>query len=364
MSTVFDLTDRSLSPAIQWDGQQLTLLDQRKLPNEVIYLDIPSAAAAADAIRDMVVRGAPAIGITAAYGIALAARALGQRAAAVSDWSAALDQDLAVLAASRPTAVNLFWAIRRMRGVLSEAVADMPARLAVEAEAIHREDLAANQAMGDFGATLIAEGRGVLTHCNAGALAPGGYGTAVGVIRSAWRDGRLKQVFADETRPWLQGARLTAWELLEAGIPVNLVADGASAWLMKQGQVQAVVVGSDRIAANGDVANKIGTYAAALAARAHGVRFIVAAPISTIDPDTPNGASIPIETRTENELLELSGCRVAAPGAHAWNPVFDVTPADLVDFIVTEHGIIERPDRAKIAAHLASAAAARAEARN
>ncbi len=358
MSTVFDLTDRSLSPAIQWDGQHLTLLDQRKLPGEVIYLDIPTAAAAADAIRDMVVRGAPAIGITAAYGVALAARAAGQARGAVSDWAAALSKDLEVLAASRPTAVNLFWAIKRMRGVLAEAVADMPARLVVEAEAIHREDLAANQAMGDFGATLIAEGSGVLTHCNAGALATGGYGTALGVIRSAWRDGRLKQVFADETRPWLQGARLTAWELLEAGIPVNLVADGASAWLMKQGQVQAVVVGSDRIAANGDVANKIGTYAAALAARAHGVRFIVAAPISTIDPETPDGASIPIETRTENELLELSGCRVAAPGAHAWNPVFDVTPANLVDFIVTEHGIIERPDRAKIAAHLASAAAA------
>jgi methylthioribose-1-phosphate isomerase len=358
MSTVFDLTDRSLSPAIQWDGQHLTLLDQRKLPGEVIYLDIPTAAAAADAIRDMVVRGAPAIGITAAYGVALAARAAGQAGGAVSDWAAALSKDLEVLAASRPTAVNLFWAIKRMRGVLAEAVADMPARLVVEAEAIHREDLAANQAMGDFGATLIAEGSGVLTHCNAGALATGGYGTALGVIRSAWRDGRLKQVFADETRPWLQGARLTAWELLEAGIPVNLVADGASAWLMKQGQVQAVVVGSDRIAANGDVANKIGTYAAALAARAHGVRFIVAAPISTIDPETPDGASIPIETRTENELLELSGCRVAAPGAHAWNPVFDVTPANLVDFIVTEHGIIERPDRAKIAAHLASAAAA------
>ncbi len=345
-----ELTDRALTPAIQWDGAHLTLLDQRKLPAEVIYLDIPTAAAAATAIRDMVVRGAPAIGITAAYGVALAARALGS----AKDWAAALQDDLERLAASRPTAVNLFWALKRMRGLLQEAVVDLPARLVAEAEAIHREDLAANRAMGDFGATLIAEGSGVLTHCNAGALATGGYGTAVGVIRSAWRDGRLRQVYADETRPWLQGARLTAWELLEAGIPVNLVADGAAAWLMKQGRVQAVVVGSDRIAANGDVANKIGTYSAALAARAHGVRFIVAAPISTIDPETPDGASIPIETRHETELLELSGCRIAAPGAHAWNPVFDVTPAELVDFIVTERGIIECPDAAKIAAHLAA----------
>ncbi|MCB1864121.1 MAG: S-methyl-5-thioribose-1-phosphate isomerase [Chromatiales bacterium] len=345
-------TDVAGVQPIRWDGVALELLDQRRLPREEIWLRLESSAAVASAIRDMVVRGAPAIGIAAAYGVVLAARSAIERDPL--RWREALAPALAELNAARPTAVNLAWAIARMRAVLAGSDDAPLAALDAQARRIHGEDLQANLAMGDFGAQLIGEAQAVLTHCNAGALATGGYGTALGVIRSAWRDRRIQRVFADETRPWLQGARLTAWELVREGIPVDLIAEGAAAALMAQGRVQWVVVGSDRIAANGDVANKIGTYALAVLARHHGVRFMVAAPVSTIDPATPTGADIPIETRAADELLGcMGGGRIAADGAGAWNPVFDVTPAALVDAIVTERGVIERPDAAAIAAHLA-----------
>jgi methylthioribose-1-phosphate isomerase len=336
---------------IAWREDALWLIDQRLLPGrreEIVCRDVAAAAAA---IRDMAVRGAPAIGITAAYGVVLAARA--RYARSPKTWREDIEADLALLAATRPTAVNLFWAIDRMRRAIAGCTAapDPVPVLLAEARRIHEEDIAANQRMGELGAALIKDDPGaVLTHCNAGALATGGYGTALGVIRSAWTAGSINRVYADETRPWLQGARLTAWELMEDGIPVTLVAEGAAAWLMKQGEVRWLIVGSDRIAANGDVANKIGTYHAALAARHHGVRVMVVAPTSTVDMATPNGEAIPIETRASTELLTLGGAAVAAPGASAWNPVFDVTPASLVHVIVTEKGVVLAPDAGKMAA--------------
>jgi len=333
--------------AVLWDGAILKLLDQRRLPRESLYLNIPDAATAADAIREMVVRGAPAIGITAAYGVVLAARS---KPADTTDWLAALSPDLERLAASRPTAVNLFWALARMKDVIAAGGDDMPARLELEARRIHEDDLAANRRMGELGAALMDPAEAVLTHCNTGSLATGGYGTALGVIRSAFAAKRITKVFADETRPWLQGARLTAWELVQDGIPVDLICEGAAASLMREGQVGWVVVGADRIAANGDTANKIGTYGLAVLARHHGVRFMVVAPTSTIDMDTPDGAGIPIEQRPVSEVLSLAGQPVAAEGASAWNPAFDVTPAELIDAIVTEKGVVERPDRAKMTA--------------
>lgn len=333
--------------AIDWSGGQLRLLDQRILPKVEKYLSFDDSASVADAIREMVVRGAPAIGITAAYATVLSARARYQQSP--NDWRSRFNKDLDQLLAARPTAVNLFWAIQRMRTVAASLEADPQAALLAEARAIHEADIAANHKMGELGASLIEPGSGVLTHCNAGALATGGYGTALGVIRSAWSAGKLTEVFADETRPWLQGARLTAWELLKDKIPVTLLTDAAAAHLMKSGKVQCVVVGSDRIAANGDVANKIGTYSAAIAARHHGVKFIVAAPASTVDMNAVSGADIPIETRAEQEILELGAQPVAASGARAWNPAFDITPADLVDAIVTERGIVLEPTTAKVA---------------
>ncbi|HNB90327.1 MAG TPA: S-methyl-5-thioribose-1-phosphate isomerase, partial [Plasticicumulans sp.] len=254
-----------------------------------------------------------------------------------------------------PTAVNLFWAIARMRGridALPAGVDPLPALLA-EADAILAEDIAANRRMGELGAALIEPGRALLTHCNTGSLATGGYGTALGVIRSAWAGGRLTAVCADETRPWLQGARLTAWELVQDGIPVTLIAEGAAAHRMKQGDIGWVVVGADRITADGSAANKIGTYGLAVLARFHGVRFMVVAPSSTIDMSLASGGDIPIEMRAPAELLELGGTRVAAEGAQAWNPSFDVTPAALIDAIVTERGVVLAPDAAKMAALMA-----------
>jgi methylthioribose-1-phosphate isomerase len=333
--------------AVYWTGDHLRLLDQRVLPRESVYLDIPDAAATAQAIRDMVVRGAPAIGITAAYGVVMAARALPPDTA---DWLVALKPDLERLAAARPTAVNLFWALARMRRVIGAGGADVPGRLEAEARRIHEEDVAANRRMGELGAALMDPAEAVLTHCNTGSLATGGYGTALGVIRSAYGQKRIGRVYADETRPWLQGSRLTAWELVQDGIPVDLICEGAAASLMRAGRVGWVVVGADRIAANGDTANKIGTYALAVLARHHGVRFMVVAPTSTIDMDTPDGAGIPIEERAAAEVLSLAGRPVAAEGAGAWNPAFDVTPAELIDAIVTERGVVERPDRAKMTA--------------
>ena len=322
--------------AVQWKSDHLRLLDQRRLPLGEEWLDCRNAPEVAEAIRDLVVRGAPAIGIAAAWGVVLAA----QR-------DDPLAEALTTLRAARPTAVNLAWALDRMRARI-DAGADAAA-LAREAQAIQDEDLAANRAMGALGAALIESGSGVLTHCNTGSLATAGYGTALGVIRAGYESGNIARVFAGETRPWLQGARLTMWELQRDGIPATLIADSAAAHLMKSGQVQWVIVGADRIAANGDTANKIGTYQLAIAARHHGVRFMVVAPSATIDMATATGDSIAIEARDPLELLHHAGQRTTAENAQAWNPVFDVTPHALIDVLVTERGTIERPDAAALA---------------
>ena len=339
---------RESTQAICWQDGHLELLDQRLLPREVRYIAYHDADSAAEAIRSMVVRGAPAIGITAAYAVALSARSHHARAA--QGWREGVTADLAMLRETRPTAVNLMWALDVMGAACAGIEGDPYPPLLALAIRLHEEDLAANRAMGDFGATLIAPGSGVMTHCNAGALATAGYGTALGVIRSGWRDGRINAVYAGETRPWLQGARLTAWELMQDGIDVTLIGDSAAAWLMAQGRVQWVITGADRVAANGDTANKIGTYGLATLARAHGVRFMIAAPLSTVDIATASGADIVIEHRDGRELTQLGGVEVAAPGVRALNPVFDVTPADLIDALVTEKGVIERPNAARIAA--------------
>jgi methylthioribose-1-phosphate isomerase len=334
--------------AIVWQDDDFHLLDQRYLPDQETYLALTTAAEVADAIRDMVVRGAPAIGVTAAYGVVLAGRDAFQQAG--EGWKRAAMPALAGLRCSRPTAVNLFWALDRMERLIEQLPAseDPSPALLKEAQQIHREDVAANRKMGVLGASLIEASTGVITHCNAGALATGGYGTALGVIRAAHERNLIERVYADETRPWLQGARLTAWELLHDNIPVSLLVDGAAASLMSQGGIGWVIVGSDRIAANGDVANKIGTYGLAVAAKYHGVKVMVAAPTSTIDMNIPTGKKIPIEVRESDELLSCGGRWVAAQGAAAWNPVFDVTPARLVDAIVTEKGVVLSPNKKKM----------------
>lgn len=329
------------------------LLDQRRLPAQVAFLFLTDAAEVAEAITDMVVRGAPAIGIAAAYGAVLAARHRYEEDP--KTWREAMEPDLARLLAARPTAVNLHWALARMRAAIATLSAGDPVpALLAEARRIHAEDIAANQRMGALGAALIERGSTVLTHCNTGALATGGFGTALGVIRAGYAQGLIRQVYADETRPWLQGARLTAWELAQEGIPAQLIADSAAAHAMKTGQVRWVIVGADRIAANGDTANKIGTYGLAIAARHHGVKFMVVAPTSTIDLATPNGDAIAIENRAEEEVLSFGGQRAAPAEARAWNPAFDVTPAALIDAIVTEKGVVALPDAEKLRALMAS----------
>lgn len=333
--------------AVIWRDGALELLDQRLLPGEIHYQRLTSAIAVAEAIRHMVVRGAPAIGITAAYGVVLAAQA--GYAKNPERWQNLIKEDLVRLAASRPTAVNLFWALQRMEQVIAEVSNDPVERLLAEARAIHEEDIAANRRMGLLGAALLGKRGMVLTHCNAGALATGGYGTALGVIRAGYAAGLVERVYADETRPWLQGARLTAWELVQDQIPVTLLVDGAAAALMKQGRIHWVIVGADRIAANGDVANKIGTYSLAVAARHHGIRFMVVAPTSTVDLVISDGTMIPIEQRADDELLNFNGQPVAAAGTEIWNPSFDVTPAELVDALVTERGVVLAPDVTKMA---------------
>ena len=340
--------------ALRWQGGALELLDQRLLPARQVWLRCTHAAEVAGAIHDMAVRGAPAIGIAAAYGVVLAARAA--YAADAAGWRRAIAADLDRITAARPTAVNLAWAVARMQQCLAGLGAGDPEpALLAEARAIHDEDIAANQAMAAHGAALIAPASRVLTHCNTGALATGGHGTALGVIRTAHAQGRIAEVFVDETRPWLQGARLTAWELQQDGIPARLVADGAAAWLFARLRPAWLIVGADRIAANGDTANKIGTYTAALVARAHGARVMVVAPLSTFDPATPDGAAIEVEERPAQELTTLAGQAIAPQGFPAWNPVFDVTPASLIDAIVCERGVIEQPDAARMAAFLAQA---------
>jgi methylthioribose-1-phosphate isomerase len=342
----FDRYDR-IRP-IRWHGDRLSLLDQRKLPFDVGYVDCADSRAVSGAIRDLVVRGAPAIGIAAAYGVVLAARDVD--ASTGADAMRAMAPAIAELNASRPTAVNLMWAIARMRALLAIAGADWRARLEREAEAIEAEDLAANRHMGRLGAELVAPGSGVLTHCNTGSLATAGFGTALGVIRAGVAMERIAHVYASETRPWLQGARLTVWELLQDGIPATLIADSAGAHLMKTGAVQWLVVGADRICANGDAANKIGTYSHAIAARHHGVKVMVVAPSSTVDMATATGDAIHIEERDGAELLSVSGTRTVAEGVEAFNPVFDVTPAGLIDALVTEKGVILAPDATKMRA--------------
>ncbi|HEX4873059.1 MAG TPA: S-methyl-5-thioribose-1-phosphate isomerase [Nevskiaceae bacterium] len=322
-----------------WCEDHLRLLDQRRLPVTREWIEARSAAEVAEAIHAMVVRGAPAIGIAAAYGLALEALA-----------GRDLERAEAVLAASRPTAVNLHWALARLRA-RRRAGADAAGLLA-EARALEAEDLAQNHTMAALGAALLPPGAVVLTHCNTGALATAGHGTALGVIRSAHQAGRLALTYHTETRPWLQGARLTAWELRQEGIPARMIADGAAAHLMRSQKIDWVIVGADRIAANGDTANKIGTYGLAVAARAHGVRMMVVAPTGTFDLGCPDGAAIPIEERPAEELTRFRGQAVAPEGMPAWNPVFDVTPAGLIDALVCERGVIERPDATRIAALL------------
>ena len=333
---------------IRWTGNALELLDQRKLPFVVEYLSCTTSDEVAAAIHDLAVRGAPAIGIAAAWGVVLAAREV--MAATPAEAADKLEPALQRLNAARPTAVNLAWALARMRAALKTAGSDWRGVLELEALAIAEEDLAANRHMGELGTALIGEGSGVLTHCNTGSLATAGFGTALGVIRAGVAQGRIGKVYAGETRPWQQGARLTAWELLQDGIPATLIADSAASHLMKTGAVQWVIVGADRICANGDTANKIGTYQLAIAARHHGAKFMVVAPSSTVDMATPNGDAIHIEERDPGELLGIAGTRTVAEGVPAWNPVFDVTPASLIDAIVTEKGVIEQPDEARMRA--------------
>ena len=348
MDTSFDFDRYDHIRPILWTGDALELLDQRRLPFAVEHVACHSSDEVAQAIRDLAVRGAPAIGIAAAWGVVLAARTIdaGDGAEAATKLEPALQR----LNAARPTAVNLAWALARMRRVLSAAGADWRDVLEREAKAIADEDLAANRHMGALGAGLVDPGSGVLTHCNTGSLATAGFGTALGVIRAGVAEGRIARVFAGETRPWLQGARLTVWELQQDGIDATLIADSAASHLMKTGAVQWVVVGADRICANGDTANKIGTYQLAIAARHHGVRFMVVAPSSTVDLDTADGEAIEIEQRDPGELLGVGGVRTVAEGIAAWNPVCDVTPASLIDAIVTEKGIVERPDIASMRA--------------
>jgi len=331
-------------PTVAFEDEAVVMIDQRRLPDEEVYVRAKSHAEVAEAIRTMVIRGAPAIGVAAAFGVALAARrSKGKGPDLVADVErAAVD-----LAATRPTAVNLFWAIERMRCRLrAEAPAgDAAIRdgLLSEAAAIEQEDLESCHRMGDLGAMLLPVGARVLTHCNAGALATAGYGTALGVIRSAARLGRLRGVVADETRPYLQGARLTAWELMREGIPVTLIADNVAGHLMATGEIDAVVVGSDRIARNGDVANKVGTYSVAVLAKENGIPFYVAAPVSTFDLATATGASIPIEERSADEVTHHGGRRLAPVGVAVRNPAFDVTPARYVSAIVCERGVARPP---------------------
>ncbi len=331
---------------VKWESNQLMLLDQRILPSEYAYIAYKDAKSVADAITDMVVRGAPAIGITAAFGVVLAARM--HYAHDADNWKKSIVDDLAYLRASRPTAVNLFWALDHMQHIINQCESNPEPLLLQAALNILENDISNNKIMGDAGASVLQGNNAVLTHCNAGALATGGYGTALGVIRSGYQQGKIQQVYADETRPWLQGARLTAWELMHDDIPVTLQSDSVAGYLMQQGKIQWVIVGSDRIAANGDVANKIGTYSLAVLAKFHKVKFMVVAPTSTIDMAISSGDEIPIEQRNPSEVLSLAGQRIAAENTSAWNPAFDVTPAALVDVIVTEKGVIHQPDKEKM----------------
>ena len=322
---------------LRWSGDALELLDQRLLPERTEYVRCRTAPEVAEAIRDMVVRGAPAIGCAAAFGIALDARR-----------GADLEAAHEVLAKSRPTAVNLFWALERMMRVRGAQACE------TEARAIYEEDLAVNRAIGAHGEKLIEDGARIMTHCNTGALATAGHGTALGVVRSAHQLGRKLSVIATETRPFLQGARLTAWECVQEGIPVTLVTDSMAGFLMSRGEIDLVIVGADRVAANGDVANKIGTYTLAVLAKHHGLPFYVAAPRSTFDPKVADGAAIPIEERPADEVTGYRGVRWAPRGIAVRNPAFDVTPAGLITGLICEQGVLLGPDREGVLALLAA----------
>jgi len=334
-------------PTIEWRGDSVVMIDQRKLPSAEVYVACTTAAEVARAIKTMVIRGAPAIGVAAAMGLALGMKR--SRATGTKQFAAEFQKACDLMAGTRPTAVNLFWAIERMKRTFAEAaqaggsVAEIARRLEAEALRIHDEDVAGCRAMGIHGAALVPESATILTHCNAGALATAGYGTALGVIRAAVEQGKRIAVVADETRPFLQGARLTAWELVRDGIDTTVITDNMSASMMRQGLVDLVVVGADRIAANGDVANKIGTYGVAVLAREHGIPFYVAAPISTVDLGTPDGSRIPIEERNAREVTHVGSAQLAPEGARVRNPAFDVTPAKYITAIVTERGVARPP---------------------
>ena len=325
---------------IRWEKGRLFILDQRRLPEEEVYLECRRAQEVAEAIRSMAVRGAPAIGIVAALGVALESRYDPSR----------VEEAMETLRRTRPTAQNLFWALERMRQKYERerAGGDIPSALEEEALRIWSEDVEANRRMAEAGSPLIGKGARILTHCNAGALATGGYGTALGLIRRAHEEGKGIRVFATETRPLLQGARLTAWELQREGIPVVLITDGMAGYLMQRGEVDLVIVGADRVARNGDVANKIGTYTLAVLAKEHGIPLYVAAPSSTFDPAIPSGAFIPIEERNGEEVRRVKGVKVAPEGVDVWNPAFDVTPHHLIRAIITEKGVIEGPTEEKL----------------
>ncbi len=334
-------------PTLAWTPEGVRFIDQTKLPLEESYVLATTYEQVADVIVTMVVRGAPAIGVSAAYGVALGA--LHSHASSTLEFAPEFDKICARLAGTRPTAVNLFWAIDRMKQLFANlsssgaSLADIKERLLAEAHAMYDEDIAACKTLGAFGGELMPQEGGVLTHCNAGALATCGYGTALGVIRSAVEQGKRIHVFADETRPFLQGARLTAWELMADGIPTTVICDNMAASLMQAGSIQAVVVGADRIAANGDFANKIGTYNVAILAKEHGIPFYVAAPWSTIDTATPNGEAIPIEERSAVEVTHHGGKQLTPHGVGICNPAFDVTPAKYVTAIITERGVLHAP---------------------
>jgi len=330
---------------LEWTDAGVCFIDQTKLPTEETYVTCKAYEEVADAIRTMIVRGAPAIGVAAAMGVALGVR--DSKATDHAELKRDLDRICDVLAATRPTAVNLFWAIRRMKdkfdAVSAQPIANIQQTLIAEAQQMLVEDIATNEAMGKHGAGLLPASGGVLTHCNAGALATCGYGTALGVIRAAVDSGKKLHVFADETRPFLQGSRLTAWELMKDGIPTTVISDNMAGAMMLQGKIAAVIVGADRIAANGDVANKIGTYTVAVLAKEHGIPFYVAAPFSTVDLNTPDGNQIPIEQRSSQEVTHMAGKQIAPDGVLVENPAFDVTPHQYVSAIITERGIVREP---------------------
>ena len=330
---------------LEWTDSGVRFIDQTKLPTEETYVTCTTCEQVADAIRTMIVRGAPAIGVATAMGIALAVQK--SKAETVGELKRDFDQCCELIRQTRPTAVNLFWAIRRMQerfeSLRIRPLPQIKQALIDEAKRMHAEDIAANQAMGRLGATLLPSSGGVLTHCNAGALATCGYGTALGVIRAAIEQGKKIHVYADETRPFLQGSRLTAWELMKDGIPTTVISDNMAGTMMKQGKIGAIVVGADRIAANGDVANKVGTYTVAILAKEHKIPFYVAAPLSTIDLRTTDGSKIPIEQRNREEVTHIAGKQIAPQGVQVENPAFDVTPAEYVTAIVTERGIARAP---------------------